>query len=262
MLASVLDDLLAQLEDLHVWVRCGDTVLQGYRRERVLNGNWNATKAQLADVHEVGRELVWGRTKDGYGYLGVHGLTDQDLPKHVDAALEALKDTPGLLVDLRFNGGGDELLGRAIAGRFLAAPVVYAKNQCRNGSKRDALGPVLDRVVEPRGPWRYDKPIVCLFGARTMSSAESLAAMFGECPGATTLGSATAGSSANPRRLELAHGIVVNLPRWLDMLPDGTPLERHGVIPDVRLDHPADAFRDDRDPVFEGAVAALRSAAK
>lgn len=256
-LAAVMSGLLEHLEDLHVWVKCGDDFLPGYTRERPLNGNWNATRARLVAAKEAGREVVWGHTKEGLGYIGVHGLTDQELAKHIDAALEALRDTKGLLVDLRFNGGGDELLARSFAGRFADEPVVYSKNRYRSGPKHDDLGPVLDRVLEPRGPWRYEAPVVCLFGQLTLSSAESLAAMFGECSNVTTMGAPTGGSSANPRRVELECGITVNLPRWLDLLPDGTPIERHGVLPDVPLEHPSTAFTDVADPVIEAAVARL-----
>lgn len=258
MVAALLAELLAHLEDLHVWVRCGNDGLPGYNRVRPLNGNWQATSAKLKEKREVGKDLIWGRTAEGFGYLGVHGLSDPELPKHVDAALEQLKDTQGMVVDLRFNGGGDELLARSIAGRFADKAVVYSKNRYREGPKHDQLGPAIDRVLEPRGPWRYEAPVVCLFGRETLSSAESLAAMFGECPNVTTFGSPTGGSSANPRRLELDCGITVNLPRWLDLLPDGTPLERHGVPPDVLSEHAPEAFSNQSDPVFEAALARLR----
>jgi C-terminal processing protease CtpA/Prc len=82
--------------------------------------------------------------------------------------------------------------------------------------------------------------------------------MFGELPGVTLLGAPTGGSSANPRRIELECGIVVNLPRWLDLLPDGTPLERHGVPPDVSVDAAPADFTETRDPVLEAALARLR----
>lgn len=257
-LAAILAELIAPLEDLHAWVRCGDDVLQGYTRERPINGDWIATRTRIIDAHESGSNLVWGRLEGDLGYIGVMGLTDPALPELVDEALEALRDAKGLVVDLRFNGGGDELLARAIAGRFAADPVVYSRNRYRNGPAHDDLGPELDRVLQPRGPWRFAKPVVCLIGRGTMSSAESLAAMFAECPNVTTMGAPTCGSSGNPRRVELDCGIVVNLPRWRDLRPDGTPLERRGLAPDVALDHPASAFSPEFDPVLGAAIAQLR----
>lgn len=257
-LGAVISQMVSSLEDLHVWVRVDGEWLPGYQRDRPLNGNYEATIAALAKTTRAGDNLVWGRTEDNIGYLGVHGLNDENLGTQVDAALEGLKDTRGMIVDLRFNGGGSELLGRDVAGRFLDEPTVYGWNRYRNGSKHDALGPVLERQLEPRGPWRYDKPVVCLMGRKTMSSAESLAMMFAKCPDATTMGSATAGSSANPRTIELDTAIVVNMPTWLDMLEDGSPLERRGFTPSVLVEHEAEAFKGKSDPVMVAALARLR----
>lgn len=256
-LAAVLSDMLEHLEDLHVWVRCDGQHLSGYQRDRPMNGSFQACRAALKGLKEGGRELVWGRLEGDLGYVCVLGLQDKALPELFDEALEGLWDARGLVIDLRFNGGGDELLGRALAGRFLAAPAVYSRNRYRSGPERHQLGEAQDRVVEPRGPW-LQTPTVCLIGRRTLSSAESLAAMFGECPNVTLLGSPTGGSSGNPRRITLDCGIEVNLPRWLDLLPDGTPLERHGVPPDVPFDVQPAAFTERADPVLDAALARLR----
>lgn len=255
--AGVIALLLAHLEDLHVWVRCGEAWFPGYNRFRVTNANWNATKATLEEIEER-KGLAFGRTDDGLGYVNVFNLSTPDLDVAFDEALKALGDTTGLVLDLRFNGGGDELLGRRLAGRFLGEPAVYSKNRYRSGPGHDDLGDVLERVVEPRGPWRYAAPVVVLQGEKTMSSAESLVLMLAQGPGVTTMGDRTAGSSANPRRLELPHGIVVNLPRWLDLTPDGAPIDRVGVAPDVPAGgrHPGDFRR--ADPVMEAALAYLR----
>lgn len=258
MLGAILAEMLAHLEDLHINVRVGDQWIPGYMRERPINGNWIATQARLSESERLGNDLVWGRTNNNIGYLGVHGLGDQNLPEHVDAALEKLRGTDAMIVDLRFNGGGDELLGRAIAGRFAEQTVIYSNNQYRNGPEHDDLGPILDRVLEPRGPWRYEKPVVCLFGAHTLSSAESLAAMFDVLPNVTTMGSPTGGSSGNPRRIELDCGIMITLPRWRDLLVDGTPIERHGVAPDVLIEFEAQQFTEKSDPVFVAALDAAR----
>ena len=261
-LGAVLSDLLAHLQDLHVWVKAGDDFVPGYTRERPGNGNWQGSVAQIGSTQDGGKNLTWGRTSDGLGYLNVSGLSDQGLPDHVDRALEALADTWGLILDLRFNGGGDEVLAMKIAGRFLDETRVYSLNQYRNGPKHHQLGPVLERRVEPRGPWRYQAPVVALWGQRTMSSAESLALMLAQCPEVTTMGDRSAGSSANPRRLSFDCGIAVNMPRWIDMDPEGQPIERVGIEPEVLLNFPADQFTAENDPVLEAALEHLRKLPK
>jgi carboxyl-terminal processing protease len=261
-LAVVISDLLAQLEDLHVWVKAGDEFVPGYTRERPLNGSWNATQKLAGARQKSGDQLHWGITDDGIGYLGIHGLGDAKLSERIDEALERMTETWALIVDLRFNGGGDEILAQKIAGRFLDRQRVYSSNQYRNGPDLDDLGPKLERSFEPRGPWRYEAPVVLLQGRRTMSSAESMALMFAQCPQVTTMGDWTAGSSGNPRRIELACGITVNQPRWLDRDPEGNPVEHVGVRPDELVEAAPADFDDTRDPVLEAALEHLRKISK
>jgi C-terminal processing protease CtpA/Prc len=91
-----------------------------------------------------------------------------------------------------------------------------------------------------------------------MSSAESFVFMFAQCPQVTTMGDRTAGSSGNPRRIEAGAGIVVNLPRWLDMGPDGRPIDEVGIQPEIHLDVKPEEFTNDRDPVLAAALEHLR----
>jgi C-terminal processing protease CtpA/Prc len=91
-----------------------------------------------------------------------------------------------------------------------------------------------------------------------MSSAESFVLMLAQAPNVTTMGDHTAGSSGNPRQLQLPGEIVVTLPRWMDLKPDRTPLDHVGVEPDVWIDAPVDAFTNKRDPVLEAALQRLQ----
>jgi hypothetical protein len=222
--AGVVNLLLSHLEDLHVYVRVKDELLWGASRFRPLNANWKATQQAVGGVTEKGEDLAWGRTKDGIGYVNIFSLSSAELPVHFDEVLEELKDTRGLVLDLRFNGGGGEDLAWPIAGRFTDTPRVYSSSRYRNGRGHDQLTPKQPRKFEPKGPWRYEQPVAVLCGQKTMSSAESLVLMLAQCPQVTTLGDRTAGSSANPRRLELPGEITVNLPRWIDLDPGGKPI--------------------------------------
>jgi len=256
-LAALIADMLSHLENLHVWVMAGEDALPGFSRPRPLNANWKAIGHILGPVTKAGKNLHWGRKGD-IGYLNVHGLSDENLPGLFNEALESLKDTKGLIVDLRFNGGGDELLARKVAGRFLDKQRVYSLNQYRSGPRHNQLGEKLERAFVPSGSWCYQKPVVVLWGRKTLSSAESMALMFAQCPQVTTMGDLTGGSSANPRRIKLECGISVNLPRWLDMDPDGNPIEHVGIKPEKLIKARPEDFNATKDPVLEAGLKLLR----
>ncbi|MGA2615995.1 MAG: S41 family peptidase [Thermoguttaceae bacterium] len=170
--------------------------------------------------------------------------------------------TKGLILDLRFNGGGSEPLGCQIAGRLLDRRRVYSLSQYRNGPRHTDLGPKSERAGGPAGPWHYVGPVVVLQGQKTMSSAESFALALAQCPQATTVGDRTAGSSGNPRRAHAGAGIAVNLPRWIDMEPQGNPIDSVGVSPRVKIDAKPEDLSDNNDPVLAAALENLRSRVK
>ena len=255
---AIVSEMLERLEDLHVWVRVSRETVPGYSRPQTLNANWQALGKMIEGFTDLPQGLAWGRTADGIGYVNIYRLGSGGLPKAFDEVLDQLADAWGLVIDLRFNGGGDELLARKVAGRFLEKKQVYSLNQYRSGPKHTDLGEKYERVCQARGPWRYESPVVVLIGQKTMSSAESFALMLAQAPEVTTMGDRTAGSSANPRVLPLPKKIEVSLPRWLDMGPDGKPIDAVGVQPAVRVDAAPEAFTETSDPVLEAALEHLR----
>lgn len=261
--AGVVGLLVSHLEDLHVSVQANSGWVWTYQRFRPLNASWRGTKGAIdALVERDG--LAYGHTSARLGYVVVWNLQAKDLSDTFDEALEELAGTKGLILDLRFNGGGDETLGRRIAGRFLEDEVVYAKSQYRAGEAHDDLTEAFERKCEPRGPWRYAAPVVVLQGRCTMSSAESLVMMLRGAPNVTTFGAPTAGSSGNPRFVEPGAGIRVRMPRWIDLDANGAPIDGVGVAPDEPQDEdlqPGD-FLGDEDIVFEDAVKWLKKRAK
>jgi carboxyl-terminal processing protease len=257
-LAAVLSDLLTNLKDLHIFVRVGDEFVPGYNRPRPGNASFDGTLSQVGGIKQRHQDMLWGRTDDGIGYVNIFRLNDADLPKDFDRALDALADTWALIVDLRFNGGGDETLAQRIASRFSEERRTYSISQFRSGPAHSDLGEGKPRQIEPRGPWLYRAPVIALTGQKTMSSAESFALMLAQCPQVTTMGDRTAGSSGNPRTIELAGKIAVNLPRWIDLDPDGKPIDTVGVAPRLPIATKESDFTATADPVIVAALKRLR----
>lgn len=253
-----LAGLLEPLDDLHVSVRAGGLEVPLHRRRLSAGGSLAGTRAALERTRGPRHQVLSGRTADGVGYLALLGLSDPGLVTAADEALAELGDCWGLVVDLRFNRGGSERLARDVAGRFLADRAHYGAIRLRDGPGHEDLGPPRPRRCEPRGPWTWRAPLVVLQGGRTTSSAEALLLMLSRVPGAATLGARSGGSSGNPRRLELAGGIEVTVPRWVALDAEGVPYEDVGLAPDVRAVFPSEAFGEEHDPVMAAALARLR----
>jgi hypothetical protein len=260
--ATAIALALEPLRDLHVHVECGEERLPFYWRYRPQNGVPDAAGKLTGELRGGESGVRWARTDDGIGFLQVNGVGSDEVVQRVDAALEELADTWGLILDIRFNGGGSTNVAASVAGRFIEAEKVYAQSQYRSGSKRTQLGVKQPRTVAPRGPWRYQAPVMALFGQRCMSSGDELALMLVQCPQVTTLGDRTAGSSAAPKLVDVGSGISVKVPQWNDCDAAGAPYEDRGVPVKIALTNAAEAFTLERDPVLEAALERLRASPK
>lgn len=262
---EVLRPMLANLHDLHVWIATPGGTVATYRSPAARNYNTAAVRAALEGTTKCGAFAVVGRTRgDGFGYFL---MTHQSAatPESVRQAVKALRglgDVPGFVVDLREANGGNEEYARAIARLFCARDTVYARSKYRTGKPaHDDFGPVYDRVLKASEVPRT-QPVVCLVGRRCVSSGEGFAQMMKCLPQVTLVGEPTRGASGNPRPVDLPGlDVAVLFSSWVDLMPDGSPIEGVGIRPDVVVALPEDAYRD-RDPTLDKALEVLRRKTK
>lgn len=254
--AEVCADMLKNLRDLHIWLTVADTDMSVFNRPRSANANPQACRAILGDLKQEGR-VAWAVTTNNIGYIAIYGWNDSKIPTECGEALEQMRDTRGLIVDVRLNGGGGEPLAGQFAGRFLEKEFVYAYSQFRNGPSHTNLTEKYERKVAPRGPWRYNRPVLLLIGQKCMSSNESFIGMMTGDPEVTTMGDHTCGSSGNPEIVRLPLNLTVSVPRWIDYLPDGMPLDERGFQPQISFQAAPGAFEGDRDDLLTAALARL-----
>ena len=258
-LAEALRELLVPLRDLHVWIDVDGRKIPTHRSRYVGNINPAATRAALKDGVAIDDFAVVATTRDdGFGYFATVRQS-RATPDRVDRVIEAIGDrwdAPGFIVDLRRANGGSEPLASKIAGRFAADEVVYAIGRYRDGPGHDDFGPARPRRLVPSDR-PFDGPVVCLIGPGAVSSGEGFVQMLSALPNVTTVGRPTRGASGNPRPHRFGRtGVTIFSSRWIDLMPDGTPIEGRGVEPDVMMS--PDASHDTEDPTFLRGVSILR----
>jgi hypothetical protein len=261
--ANVCADMLKNLRDLHIWLKVAGADLPVFNRPRSANANLQGCRAILRSVEQEEGEaggVAWTVTTNNIGYIAIFGWGDSKIPAACGEALEHMRDTRGLIVDVRLNGGGGEPLAEQFAGRFLEKEFVYAYSQFRNGPSHTNLTEKYERKITPRGPWRYNRPVLLLIGQKCMSSNESFIGMMTGDPEVTTMGDHTCGSSGNPEMVELPLDMTVSVPQWIDYLPDGTPLDERGFQPQIPFTPAPGAFEGDRDDLLTAALARLSQA--
>lgn len=254
--ASIAAKMLAPAQDLHLALRVGDRRIPTARRDGIFPAVDGAILRRTVPQWRQRADFVYsGQFPDGTRYLCLASLPASTDDKFLKAAYDVIKEAADadrpLILDLRGNGGGDEPAARKIAGCFLDHPAVYAAHTIRSGGKTSVRQ---DRVVQPNpeGP-KFRGKLLVLTGPATVSSCESFVLMLKQVPGCTTIGTKTAGSSGNPKLLDLGNGVTAAVPQWQALRPDGTCFEGEGLTPDVELNVEPKDFKD-VDPILAEAL--------
>jgi carboxyl-terminal processing protease len=149
-----------------------------YSEPRILTLKLTSGRIITFDLDKVkirkNKELLTADVKDNIGIITLNNsLGNNILITEFDKALDKLKDTKGLIIDLRNTvDGGNTYVARGIMGHFTTIPKPYQKHsfdEQYNG------GPAIQRswleYVTPRGGY-YSRPIVILVGRWTGSMGE------------------------------------------------------------------------------------------
>lgn len=259
-LVAALRDLLAGLNDVHVWIEAPSGRVATAPSDRGI-ANWNEAviRRSLNRIVVLERGFLVGALAAGPGYVRIQSFSLSAAEEaRLEFAIDQLASSPSLVIDVRANPGGSESLAHRIAQRFTDRRRVYAKHRFRDGGPGFAFLPDAERVIAPRRGARPDaRRIALLQGPRCLSSTEGFVLMMRALPTVTTVGLPTGGASGNPAPFDFLPGIRVVASRWLDLLPDGTPFEGRGLEPAVLVDAPAEAYRA-ADPTLAEALELLR----
>ncbi len=172
-------------------------------------------------------------TANNIGYVAINTFDkyrfSQSDFEFFDIILDEMKDTKGLIIDIRTNGGGEELYAQLIAGRFTATPQLYKYTRAKIGVNKTDYTDFFSFTLQPRGT-TYTKPVVVLTGNYTYSTANNFLMMLRLLPNITTIGNATGDGVVGSTTRELPNGWLLQCPSGLAFLPDKTAVEGSGGI--------------------------------
>jgi hypothetical protein len=169
------------------------------------------------------------------GYLELTGFAiDSEAESMVVAALEYLKSTDAIILDLRRNRGGSGELSNFLISHFTTADTAAS---LRITSRDPQMTYTRYTLAHVPGPRRPDVPLYVLTSRGTGSAAEDFAFVLQNLKRATIVGDRTAGAGHNVTMVPSGFGFAtsISITRVADP-KTGKEWERIGVQPDVRVD--------------------------
>jgi carboxyl-terminal processing protease len=201
----------------------------------------------------------------GYGYIRFDEF-HPSLVKDFKAAVENLRATQGMILDLRRNRGGVGATLEAMATLFFDAKTLFERRMSRKqvtASERDGHRTEETQVfVGKKGEQIYPGPVVILVSEYSASATEVFAAGMQDSGRAKLVGSPSCGCV-----LGITHdrvmkgGGVLEISEVLWFSPKDRKLEGEGVIPDVNAVPTIAALREKRDLVLEAGEKMLQELA-
>jgi C-terminal processing protease CtpA/Prc len=191
--------------------------------------------------HDVTRlKTMEYQTIGNIGYLTINNFEDNKIVKQFDSLYTAeIAKTKGLIIDIRYNGGGDGGIGFNILKRLTNKPFLSSQAKVLRFSSRPYAEPLWDNLGydrwNPNGKIFYDKPVVVLIGPRTFSAAEDFTVAFDYMKRGKLVGMPTGGSTGQPVPFSLPGGGNARVCGKRDTYPDGKEFVGIGIMPDVTV---------------------------
>ena len=152
-----------------------------------------------------------------------------DLGDQLGRAIQRATPINGVVLDLRGNGGGSTDGAIDALGLFLPGVALFPMKR-RDGTVET------DRSPEPARTDRWAGPVATLVDGSTASAAEMIAGAIAVYRRGPSVGTLTYGKGCAQEYVDDdAHTGVLRMTTLLYALPDGTPVQRIGITPTIRL---------------------------
>jgi carboxyl-terminal processing protease len=291
-LISILSEMISPLKDGHSFILKGDTFKfaapgRDHVNEEIprsfQDSVWNVCfrtlkNTQFQTIENAGPKegnvpLFYYSKSNNLGYIRIcrfHGtekaLFDSEFQKTdsldairiFDSILVSMIDKQGLIIDIRYNGGGN-LWCYDLAERFINKKSIASYMSVRKKESYESFTDFSEISLHPNDSIKYLKPIVILTNYRTASGAERFLIALKNLPNVTVIGTNTKGKLSN----SMNYTINENKELWgtlsNEKIYDSNKncYEKIGVPADIEMTNTLSDLQDDKDKLIIKAIEKL-----
>jgi hypothetical protein len=258
-LFDVLDSMLYDLRDGHVNLISPFDLGRNWQwyLNYPVNFNFDVVERNyLSEGHTIAGGLRYAII-DSIGYVYYGSFSSALTTTGLNAMLEHFKDTKGLIVDVRNNGGGSLSNAYALAQRLIPEKKEVLRTYDKTGPDPNDFGNGVSITLSPSSQGYYSKPIAILINRSCYSATTFFSGMMSNFEHVTLIGDQTGGGGGLPIDFELPNGWYYRFSGSVSVLPNGYNIEL-GIIPDIPLNNNPVLNAQGTDEILERALDELR----
>ena len=280
-LYEIFKAMLKPLDDGHVTLRAQslDSAFSASRKSRIIKElgpipakerrprfyqmiDSTLSRYGFSNLKEIGPEFrnekLFAYSKNGkVGYLRYSRSFSKpsnmtaSLKKYLDVIFDEFDGLEAMVIDVRFNIGGDDAFSQTLAGCFIEEKQVAFYKQTRRNYE---FGPLKSKYIEPERDNPFKGKVAVLTNDRTVSAADVFAMIMAHLPQMTLFGEPSNGSYSDLSSRKLPNGWKVTLSnqRYLDL--EMKNYEGKGTPVDVEILNTLEDVNTGNDSVLVGAL--------
>lgn len=238
-------------------------------------------KKELLDFKWIGKNIA---------YVSLNSFSDWQISMSFNEKIPELKNAKALIIDLRFNGGGNTSIGKEIFKNLTNDTILYgSKTQSRLHiptfkawgkwtQENDTINNAWSKqeYLSYRDEYYYDfsyspdtisiddlkllknnriiVPTAILIGHNTASAAEDFLIYADNQKHITKIGEPTFGSTGQPMLFDLVNGGKARVCTKKDTYPNGKEFVGIGIQPDIMIKKNLTDYMENRDIVLEKTI--------
>lgn len=262
-LFNIMDSMLYDLEDGHVNLVSPFNISRNWNWYLNYDDNFDREVLEryyLKDDYRIAGGFEY-TIIDSVGYIYYGSFSSGFSAENLNAAINYMKGTKGLIFDVRSNGGG--VLNNAF---IIAQSLIDKEKQVlvtseKTGPGREEFGNALAYTVTPASGYaHYDGKVAVLVNRRCYSATNTFAAIMWQFDNVRLFGDQTGGGGGIPVDNELPNGWIYRFSATRSIIPvrDKYYDIEAGIEPDVWVSNQEDRVAQGIDDILETAIRELR----
>lgn len=207
-LFKFLNEMLQELQDGHVNITSSFNVGRYWKwfEDYPKNYNQDLIDNYLGTDYYIAGGIRYKVLEDNVGYIRYADFSSPFGESNLDYIIEKLSLCPGIIIDVRNNGGGLLTNSEKLASRFFNEKTLVGYIQHKIGKGHNDFSTPSPKYIEPSKRLRYQKKVIVLTNRKCYSSTNDFVCAMQYAPNTLILGDKTGGGSGLPFSSELPNG--------------------------------------------------------